>query len=101
MWSIRRPSLATDLPARSASPSITGISTRPSPTTSKRWVRPAMSRGPAPEGWRIGRGWLTLLKGGSGGPRDAEIILEVESAAEAEALQRALIEAGGRGPTPS
>ena len=62
---------------------------------------PAYLEGEGTRGWRIGRGWLTLLKGKSGNPRNFEITFVMSSPAQAEALQRALIEAGGTGPDPS
>jgi len=62
---------------------------------------PAYTEGAGTRGWRIGEGWLTLLKGKSGNPRNLEITFIVSSPLEAEALQRAFIEAGGAGPAPS
>ena len=52
-------------------------------------------------GWAIGHGWLTFLKGNSGNPRNVEIGFEMETVQEAEALQRAFIAAGAKGPAPS
>ena len=52
-------------------------------------------------GWRIGEGWLTLLKGEGATSRHVEVQIETVSSAEAERLQRAFIEAGGAGPAPS
>jgi uncharacterized glyoxalase superfamily protein PhnB len=52
-------------------------------------------------GWPIGDGWLTLLKGDRGNPRNVEITLELERVEEAEALQRDFLAAGATGPAPS
>ena len=52
-------------------------------------------------GWRVGSGWLTLLEGGRESPVNVEIVLEVESPADAERLRAAFIDAGGSGPEPS
>ena len=52
-------------------------------------------------GWRIGKGWLTLLWGQSGNPRNVEITFLVATPEEAESLQRAFIGAGGQGEPPS
>ncbi len=52
-------------------------------------------------GWRIGDGWLTLLKGESVTSQHVEVQLRVKEPEEAERLQRAFIEAGGAGPAPS
>ena len=62
---------------------------------------PAYLEGEGTRGWRIGQGWLTLLKGKSGNPRNLEITFVMSSPEEAEALQRAFIEAGGTGTAPS
>jgi len=62
---------------------------------------PAYVEGEGTRGWPVGSGWLTLLWGGSGAPRNVEVILEVETPEEAERLQRAFIEAGGEGTGPS
>jgi hypothetical protein len=62
---------------------------------------PAYVEGRGTRGWPIGAGWLTLLKGGQGNPRNVEITFEVETAAEAEALQQAFLAAGATGPAPS
>jgi hypothetical protein len=62
---------------------------------------PAYVEGEGTRGWAIGSGWLTLLRGESGNPRNVEVTLQVETPEEAERLQRAFIEAGGEGPTPS
>jgi len=52
-------------------------------------------------GWPIGTGWLTFLQGKKGNPKNVEITFELDTVAEAEALQRAFIEAGATGPAPS
>jgi hypothetical protein len=62
---------------------------------------PAYVEGKGTKGWAIGSGWLTLLRGESGNPRNVEVTLQVETPEEAERLQRAFIEAGGEGPAPS
>jgi hypothetical protein len=62
---------------------------------------PAYVEGDGTRGWQIGRGWLTLLKGKSGNPRNLEITFVMSSPAQAEALQRALIEAGGTSSDPT
>jgi hypothetical protein len=62
---------------------------------------PAYVEGKGTRGWRIGEGWLTLLWGKSGNPQNVEIIFVMPTPAEAEALQQALIEAGGQGSPPS
>jgi len=61
---------------------------------------PAYVEGTGTRGWPIGSGWLTLLRGRAGAPTNVEIVLHVESADEAEALQRAFIDAGGEGQPP-
>jgi len=62
---------------------------------------PAYAEGQGTRGWAIGCGWLTLLRGRSGNPRNVEVTLQVETPEEAERLQCAFIEAGGEGPAPS
>jgi hypothetical protein len=62
---------------------------------------PAYVEGTGTRGWRVGDGWLTLLRGKSGNPQNVEITFVVETPAEAEALQAAFIEAGGKGESPS
>ena len=62
---------------------------------------PAYVQGEGTRGWQIGDGWLTLLKGSGGGPRNVEFTLELETVEEAEALQKAFIAGGGEGPAPS
>jgi len=62
---------------------------------------PAYIEGPGTTGWQIGSGWLTLLQGKSGNPRNVEFTLQVETPQEAGNLQQAFIAAGGQGPAPS
>jgi hypothetical protein len=62
---------------------------------------PGYVEGEGTKGWAIGNGWLTLLQGREGSPRNVEITFEVDTPAEAEALQKAFIEAGGEGEEPS
>jgi hypothetical protein len=62
---------------------------------------PAYAKGSGTRGWRIGTGWLTLLRGKSGAPQNVEVILDMETPEEAERLQNAFIKAGGEGPAPS
>ena len=52
-------------------------------------------------GWRIGQGWLTLLRGKQGNPQNVEITFELDTPAAAEAMQQAFIEAGAQGTAPS
>ena len=59
------------------------------------------SEGKSTRGWPIGTGWLTLLRGKAGNPKNVEVTLIVATPAEADALQQAFIAAGGEGPTPS
>ena len=62
---------------------------------------PAYVEGGGTRGWPIGSGWLTLLRGKSGNPRNVEVTFRMETPEEAEKLQRAFIEAGGEGSSPS
>jgi hypothetical protein len=62
---------------------------------------PAYVEGKGTRGWQIGIGWLTLLQGKSGNPSNVEVTLQVETPIEAERLQKAFIEAGGKGLDPS
>lgn len=62
---------------------------------------PVYVEGQGTRGWPIGSGWLTLLRGTSGNPRNVEVALRMETPQEAERLQRAFIEAGGEGSPPS
>lgn len=52
-------------------------------------------------GWKIGNGWLTFLKGQKGNPTNVELTFELATPAEAEAMQRAFLQAGASGPEPS
>jgi hypothetical protein len=62
---------------------------------------PDYVEGAGTRGWRMGEGWLTLLQGKSGNPKNVEITFVVDTPAQAEALQQAFIEAGGEGEPPS
>ena len=62
---------------------------------------PAYVEGKWTRGWRIGSGWLTLLKGSNGNPTNVEITLEMTNVAQAEKLQQAFITSGGKGTPPS
>lgn len=57
--------------------------------------------GNSTRGWRIGEGWLTLLRGKQGNPKNMEITFELKTVQEAEVLQRAFIQAGAQGSPPS
>ena len=62
---------------------------------------PAYVEGKGTKGWQIGSGWLTLLEGKSGNPTNVEVTLQMESPDEAEKLQKAFMEAGGKGASAS
>ncbi|MBD3257149.1 hypothetical protein GF377_01855 [candidate division GN15 bacterium] len=62
---------------------------------------PAYVEGASTRGWPIGEGWLTLLEGKDGNPRNVEVAFWMPSADEAERLQRAFIKAGGEGVVPT
>jgi hypothetical protein len=62
---------------------------------------PGYVEGEGTRGWRIGDGWLTLLQGKSGNPRNVEITFEMATPEQAEKLQRAFTEAGGTSAAPS
>ena len=62
---------------------------------------PAYVEGEGTRGWRFGNTWLTLLKGKSGNPQNVEINIVMETPQEADRLQAAFIEAGGKGEPPS
>ncbi|MEJ2262795.1 MAG: hypothetical protein P8X95_05080 [Anaerolineales bacterium] len=62
---------------------------------------PAYVEGEGTRGWPVGSGWLTLLRGKSGNPRNVEVTFRLDTPEQAEKLQRAFIEAGGEGPSPS
>jgi len=62
---------------------------------------PAYVEGKGTRGWQIGNGWLTLLQGKAGNPTNVEVTLQVETPEEAERLQQAFLEAGGKGPAPT
>lgn len=58
---------------------------------------PAYVEGDGTRGWPIGSGWLTLLRGADGNPRNVELTFEVATVADAERLQAAFVAAEGRG----
>ncbi len=58
---------------------------------------PNYIEGQAAHGWRIGPGWLTLLPSNSSGPENVEVTCYLATPEQAEALQRAFIEAGAKG----
>jgi hypothetical protein len=62
---------------------------------------PAYAEGEGTRGWRIGGSWLTLLHGHAGNPTNVEVTFVMATPADAEALHRAFIGAGGQGPAPS
>ena len=51
-------------------------------------------------GWRIGSGWLTIMKGKQGNPQNVEVSFIMQSPEEADRLQQAFIAAGGVGQEP-
>lgn len=62
---------------------------------------PAYVEGKSTRGWQIGNIWLTLFPAEAGNPQNAEVHFLLSSPEEAERLQRAFIEAGGKGESPS
>jgi catechol 2,3-dioxygenase-like lactoylglutathione lyase family enzyme len=62
---------------------------------------PAYVEGQGTRGWQIGGTWLTLLQGGTGSPQNVEVLIVMQTPAEAERLQAALIAAGGSGTAPA
>jgi hypothetical protein len=62
---------------------------------------PTYVEGDGTRGWPISSGWLTLLKGKQGNPKNVEITLELASVAQAEALQAAFVSSGAKGQAPS
>jgi hypothetical protein len=62
---------------------------------------PGYVEGEGTRGWAIGGGWLTLLQGKSGNPRNVEVTFAMATPEQAEQLQRAFLAAGGRGAAPS
>jgi hypothetical protein len=62
---------------------------------------PTYVEGEGTRGWPIGNGWLTLLEGSRGNPRNVEITLELGTVDEAEALQAGFVAAGATGKAPS
>ena len=63
--------------------------------------QPNYIEGEFTHGWRMGDAWFTLFPAKAGGPRQMEVTLMMDSVAEAERLQAALIAAGGTGEAPS
>jgi hypothetical protein len=62
---------------------------------------PAYVEGDGTRGWQIGATWLTLLRGTEGSPQNVEVMIAMQTPAEAERLQAAFVEAGGSGQAPS
>lgn len=62
---------------------------------------PAYVEGEATCGWRLGDTWLTLLQGTSGAPQNVEVLIVMQTPAEAERLHAAFVAAGGAGDAPS
>ena len=62
---------------------------------------PAYVEGTGTRGWQLGNTWLTLLKGGTGNPKNMELNIIMQTPDEADRLQAAFIEAGGAGEPPS
>ncbi|HSM01025.1 MAG TPA: hypothetical protein VK960_01095 [Acidimicrobiia bacterium] len=62
---------------------------------------PGYVEGPNTHGWRLGDSWLTVFPSDSGGPRNTEVQILMETPEQAERLQTAFIAAGGSGPPPS
>lgn len=61
---------------------------------------PGYVEGAGTKSWRLGGTWLTLLRGQDGNPHNAELMLVMPTAQEAERLQAAFIAAGGQGADP-
>lgn len=62
---------------------------------------PAYVEGAATRGWQLGNTWLTLLEWEKGSPRNVELNIVMITSRDAERLQTAFIEAGGKGEPPS
>jgi len=62
---------------------------------------PDYKEGESTHGWRIGTGWLTLLKGCEGNPKNIELSIIMPTPHEAERLQLAFIEEGAVGHEPA
>ena len=62
---------------------------------------PIYVEGEFTRGWRIGNIWLTLFPAKSGNPQNAEIHFLMSTPQEADRLQKAFIDAGGKGEAPS
>lgn len=56
---------------------------------------PAYIEGDSTRGWRLGRTWLTLLRGEDASPENVEVMLYMESPGDADLLQSAFEKAGG------
>ncbi len=56
--------------------------------------------GSSTRGWKIGAGWLTLLRGKNGNPQNIEISFEMDSPEQADALQQEFTRAGAEGFPP-
>lgn len=61
---------------------------------------PGYVEGDGTRAWILGGTGLTLLKGGTGAPSNAELMLEAESPAEVDRLHAAFLAAGGSGDPP-
>lgn len=62
---------------------------------------PGYVEGEGTHEWQLGSTALTLLKGTAGSPANIEVIVTMQTPAEAERLQAAFIAAGGTGEAPS
>jgi len=62
---------------------------------------PAYVEGEGTRGWAIGSGWLTLLRGGKGSPRNTEVTFVMQTPEQADRLQAAFVAAGGEGSEPT
>jgi hypothetical protein len=62
---------------------------------------PVYVEGEGTRGWRIGDSWLTLFHSNEGDPHNVEVPFVMKTPAEADRLQRTIIEAGGMGDDPS
>ena len=62
---------------------------------------PGYVEGEDVRGWRIGSGWLTLLKSNQGDPQNTEFTILMETVEDAERLHAAFIKHGGQGNPPS
>jgi hypothetical protein len=62
---------------------------------------PAYLEGEGTRGWKIGDTWLTLLQGKTGDPQNVEVLIVMQTPAEAERLHAAFVAAGGVGDAPT